>query len=105
MAGPSNIPPPMPPQYGAPPPFQQFPPQQSNPLKMVLIVGGVIFALMFLGGIAVGIFAVAMLPGRGRMRVDLERKQMRELHAALERAEADPANQKKFAAMKDKAGR
>jgi hypothetical protein len=89
----------MPPQYA-----QYPPPRQSNPLKVVLIVVGVVVGVLFLGGMLVGILAVATLPKLVAAKAELDQKNAHELLFALQDATVDNKKKRAFNSMQDKSG-
>jgi hypothetical protein len=65
-------------------------------LKIALIVLGIGFGLLFIGGLLVGILAVAVTPKLGAAKEKLELKQMGDLEAGLRQIARDDAKKKRL---------
>lgn len=94
-------PPQYPPQPGQPyppnmqgqpyPPYPPYPPpkQGMSGGKIALIIVGIVFALLFLGGLLVGVLAVATVPKLAEAKVKLEIKQLGDLHNGMQNIAVD----------------
>ncbi|MCC7510406.1 MAG: hypothetical protein IT464_13680 [Planctomycetes bacterium] len=95
--------PPMPGQPGQPyppnmqgqpyPPYPPYPPQKQGMSggKIALIIVGVVFAVLFLGGLLVGVLAVATVPKINAAKNKLELKQLGDLETGLRNIAVDNA--------------
>ncbi|MBK8208084.1 MAG: hypothetical protein IPK87_15010 [Planctomycetes bacterium] len=108
-------PPQYPPQPGQPyppnmqgQPYPPYPPQKQGMSggKIALIIVGVIFALLFLGGLLVGVLAVAVMPKMTNAKSRLEIKQLGDLETGLRNIAVDDAKKKRLkTTLADASGR
>ncbi len=79
-------------------PYPPLPPQKQGMSggKIALIIGGVIFALLFLGGLLVGVLAVAAIPKLTDAKSKLELKQLGDLKAGMQQISVDGAKLNKL---------
>jgi hypothetical protein len=88
--------PPMPGQYA--PPYPQYPPPKKgmSGSKLAIILVCVAFGVLFLGGLLVGVLAVAVIPKLTDAKSKLEIKQMGDLEAGLEQIAPDSSKRRKL---------
>ena len=93
---------PPPGQYGPPgaypPPGQYYPPptEGMSGTKLALIIVGAVFGVLFLGGVLVGVLAVAVTPKLTEAKTKLEAKQMGDLRNSLLNIAADETKKQKL---------